>query len=391
MTIYFAIRGNHFHYDACELPPTNLTQYRRVITAFAKALQDRYGETELRTWKFEVYNEADLHWTWEQYASMYDAAAAALKSVDTKIQVGGPASAGAEWVGKLIQHCNKTGTPLDFVTTHAYPPETASVEAQLGLLREAQRNANLDGGKPLLITEWSSGATGWVKLEDGTKALSIHDDWQMAAWIFAAVLNATDTDGLSLSAYSYWAASDVFTEQGLPSRNISFSGNWGLVNIFGVRKPSFRAFQMLADAGSTRAALSLAGADTKNVYSVALLDGADLQSSSTLTILIANHACTHRCAAPKPLNLSLSLRGLASAPKSATVARINATSANPKARWESLGAPDFPSPREIASIHAASVVLESAAAVVERGSGIWAVTGVVLETYSLVSVKIRLQ
>jgi len=50
---------------------------------------------------------------------MYDAAAAALKSVDTEIQVGGPASAGAEWVGKLVQHCSETGTPLDFVTTHA--------------------------------------------------------------------------------------------------------------------------------------------------------------------------------------------------------------------------------------------------------------------------------
>ena len=108
-----------FHYDACELPPTNLTQYRRTITAFARALQDRYGEAELRSWKFEVYNEADLHWTWEEYATMYDAAAAALKSVDAEIQVGGPASAGAEWVGKLVQHCSETGTPLDFVTTHA--------------------------------------------------------------------------------------------------------------------------------------------------------------------------------------------------------------------------------------------------------------------------------
>ena len=99
------------------------------------------------------------------------------------------------------------------------------------------------------------------------------------------MLNATDTPGINLAAYSYWALSDVFTEQGLPQHNISFSGNWGLVNVFGgenthnslvqgcfsnfeqtcksavwgrdaVRKPSFRAFQLLRDAGSTRATLT---------------------------------------------------------------------------------------------------------------------------------------
>ena len=67
--------------------------------------------------------------------------------------------------------------------------------------------------------------------------------------------------GLELTAYSYWALSDVFTEQGLPAHNISFSGNWGLLNIFGVRKPVFQAFAMLGSAGSTRARLKLAGAD----------------------------------------------------------------------------------------------------------------------------------
>jgi hypothetical protein len=36
---------------------------------------------------------------------------------------------------------------------------------------------------------------------------------------------------------------DVFTEQGLPSKNISFSGNWGLLNIFGVRTVLFPLYQ----------------------------------------------------------------------------------------------------------------------------------------------------
>jgi len=80
----------------------------------------------------------------------------------------------------------------------------------------------------------------------------MHDEYAMVAWVLAAVFNATDSPGLDLAAYSYWAFTDVFTEQGLPAHNISFSGNWGLLNIFGVRKPVFRAFQLLANAGTTR-------------------------------------------------------------------------------------------------------------------------------------------
>lgn len=152
-----------------------------------------------------------------------------------------------------------------------------------------------------------------------------------------AVLNATDTPGLNLTAYSYWALSDVFTEQGLPEHNISFSGNWGLLNIFGVRKPSFRAFEMLGK-GTRRARLAIAALDsspkqgrvhqaaathtaprlrardgsqhtsgeehdgfghaqTQSVHAtvrgVALLDG-----QAHLTVILANHACPLDCPPP---------------------------------------------------------------------------------------------
>ena len=49
---------NHFHYDSCELPPTNLTRYREMIQRFGAGLVDRYGIDEVAQWNFEVYNEA---------------------------------------------------------------------------------------------------------------------------------------------------------------------------------------------------------------------------------------------------------------------------------------------------------------------------------------------
>ena len=67
--------------------------------------------------------------------------------------------------------------------------------ALLVLLGRAIATAHAPG-KPLLITEWSSGSTSMV---NGTPPL--HDQWQMAAFVLAAVLNATDTPGIDLAAH----------------------------------------------------------------------------------------------------------------------------------------------------------------------------------------------
>ena len=73
----------------------------------------------------------------------------------------------------------------------------------------------------------------------------------------------------------------------------------------------------------------------------------------------------------------------------ATVYRINATSGNPKAEWERHGAPDYPSPRQIAAIHAASEVKNSTVKVTWRDGKI-GLAGVTVEPYSLVAVRVSL-
>ena len=55
--------------DGCETFPSNITAYTEYVRDFASALVARYGEDEVASrWLFEVYNEADLHWPFEQYA-----------------------------------------------------------------------------------------------------------------------------------------------------------------------------------------------------------------------------------------------------------------------------------------------------------------------------------
>ena len=57
-------------------------------------------------------------------------------------------------------------------------------------------------------------------------------------------------------ALSYWAISDVFEESFFPVHNESFHGMFGMVNLHGVPKPTYRAYQILHETGDTRLAVA---------------------------------------------------------------------------------------------------------------------------------------
>ena len=86
---------------------------------------DRYGINEVSQWYFEVWNEPNIDfWTGEPkqatYFELYDHAARAVKRADTRLRVGGPATAQAAWIPDMIAHAMEDQVPLDFVSTHVY-------------------------------------------------------------------------------------------------------------------------------------------------------------------------------------------------------------------------------------------------------------------------------
>ena len=83
------------------------------------------AKDEVEKWYFEVWNEPNLDF-WngnpqqQTYFALYDLTAAAVKKVDAKIRIGGPATAQAAWVADFIAHCTQHQIPFDFVSTHVY-------------------------------------------------------------------------------------------------------------------------------------------------------------------------------------------------------------------------------------------------------------------------------
>src|SRR5580700_609359 len=91
-----------FWYKPNISPPKDWDKWDALVTQFAKHLIERYGIEEVGHWYFEVWNEPNLDF-WggdpkqSTYWELYDHTAKALKAVDARLRVGGPASAQAAW------------------------------------------------------------------------------------------------------------------------------------------------------------------------------------------------------------------------------------------------------------------------------------------------------
>lgn len=231
-------------------PPRSYEQWGRLIGALTQHFTDRYGAAEVASWYFEVWNEPNLEgfWTGSQadYFQLYRYAANAIKQVDARYRVGGPATAGAAWISETIAFCTQNQVPLDFVSTHTYgvtqgfldefgtsgtvlskDEQAISGDVQKNRL-EIQRSARptLD----LHYTEWSSSYT---------PADPTHDSYHQAAYILQKLKQV----GSTAQSMSYWVFSDIFEEAG--PRSEAFHGGFGLMNTQGIKKPAYFAYQFL--------------------------------------------------------------------------------------------------------------------------------------------------
>jgi len=113
-------------------PPKDYDKWRELVFQWAKHCVERYGQTEVQAWYWEVWNEANgFYWKAkpEEFHKLHDYAIDGVRHALPTARVGGPDSAGAggRWTRGFIEHClrgtnyatGKIGTPLDFVAFHA--------------------------------------------------------------------------------------------------------------------------------------------------------------------------------------------------------------------------------------------------------------------------------
>jgi xylan 1,4-beta-xylosidase len=244
-----------FWYKPNVSPPKSWERWDGLMTHFAQHLVDRYGIDEVSQWYFEVWNEPNIDF-WggiprqESYFELYDHTARALKSVDQRIRVGGPATAAAAWVDDFLKHAAENKSPVDFVSSHGYADDT--VRNLFGTNEEIseddrvcraiakvkqQIRASFMPKLPLFWTEWN--VPGKMQVRDTT-------------YVGPALANTVrECDG-KVDLMSFWTFSDVFEEGGpIPK---TFVGMFGLRAKGGINKPSYYAFSLLHQLGVERLA-----------------------------------------------------------------------------------------------------------------------------------------
>jgi xylan 1,4-beta-xylosidase len=230
-----------FGYQAIVSPPKDWQRWYDLIYNLVVHLLERYGVGEVRDhWSFEVWNEPNLEVFWagtpEEYFRLYDLAAAAIRSVDNALVVGGPSSAAAGWVDQMLAHADVSGAPVDFVSTHTYgsPP--------LDLRPLVARHGR--SGTPLWWTEWGVSPTHFDSASDSVFG---------AAFLLRGMASAMGR----IEALSYWVVSDHFEELGRPPALLH--GGFGLRTVGDLRKPRWWALELLERLGRHRLDVALSG------------------------------------------------------------------------------------------------------------------------------------
>jgi xylan 1,4-beta-xylosidase len=333
-----------FHYQSNVTPPKDLKAWGELMRRLAVHWVERYGAEEVRQWHFEVWNEPNLKNFWtgsqQEYFELYRHTVEAIKSVDSELQVGGPATAANAWIPDFLDFCEQNHLPADFVSTHHYPTdafgepdddtETQLSKSRRSVLREQVQNARGQArGKPLFYTEWNTSSNPRDEL---------HDQPYAAAFITKTIMEARG----SVDGYGFWTFSDIFQENYMPSE--PFQGGFGLLNIQGIAKPAYRAYQLLHRQGDEILVVD-------GVHET--VDAWVTRRGETITALLSNSALPRHPIETEQLTLQLAG---AKNPDAVFIERIDEEHANARRLWETMGRPTYPDAAQRERLHAASVV-----------------------------------
>lgn len=240
-----------FYWKGNTTPPKDMKGWCNLVTATLTHLCERYGREEVVTWPIEVWNEPNLpgffeHADMDKYFELFQASFEAIKKLDSRFCVGGPAICGVDderWMKCFMEFCRKEKLAIDFITRHHYTTEFPEQKGHYGYakLSEAEdgfRNLQttrdiVDSfdeyrGLPIHLTEFN---TSYVP------DCPLHDTNRNAAYLAEQLSRLGEVN----ESYSYWTFGDIFEEKGVPFT--PFHGGFGLLANGCIHKPTYWVFQ----------------------------------------------------------------------------------------------------------------------------------------------------
>jgi xylan 1,4-beta-xylosidase len=366
-------------YTGWAYPPKDYQKWAELVFQLTKHLRERYGDAEVKTWLWEVWNEPDIdYWqgTPEEYLQLYDFSSDAVRRALPDAKIGGPDTTGpsrpkaAEFLQKFLQHCDsgrnyatgKIGAPLDFISFHPKgAPAWQGDHVQMGIA--AQLNAIDQGfkivasfpkwhGMPIILGESDPEGCAACSAEKNPQN-GYRNGPLYASYTAEAVDRTIDLaarEHVNLVGIVTWA----FEFEDQPY----FAGFRELASN-GLDKPVLNAFRMFGLLGGRRVeATSSAALDTDLVLREGVRQNPDVNviathSQNGVEVLLWNYHDDDLPAAPALVNMQIS--GFPGKVEHAVLEhfRIDSAHSNSFSAWKELGSPQTPTPDQYKKLESA--------------------------------------
>ncbi len=384
-------------YTGWAYPPKDYQKWSELVFQFVLHLRTRYGDAEVKTWLWEVWNEPDIeYWkgTPEEFFKLYDFSVDAVLRALPEARIDGPDSTGpaypkaAEFLRMFLEHCahqknsatGKIGTRLDFISFHPKgSPKWMGDHVQMGISRQL------------------------ASIQAGFKIISSFSEWRNTP----IILGESDPEGCAACSarnnpqnsyrngplYAVYEAETLYhtlTLARIEHANLLGSLTWAFefedqpyfegfreLATNGLDKPVLNAFRMFGLLGRERVkltsseALSSEDVVRDGVRAHPEINAIAARADHEIQILLWNYLDEDLPAAPFPIGLTVT--GLPSASTRGLLEhfRIDSSHSNSFAAWSQMDSPQTLSAEQYEKLQAAGqlqLVDSPAWIFIERGA-----------------------
>lgn len=360
-------------------PPKDYDKWRNLVYEWVKHSVERYGQKEVESWYWEVWNEPNGYWkgTREEFLKLYDYAADGLKRALPTARIGGCNIAGTsskgamEWMHAFIKHClyetnfatGKKGSPLEALLFHAkgnpslkdgvvwmnMSPQLRDINAGMQMAAAYPETKDL----PLIVGE--SDPEGCAACGMATNPSNAYRNGTMyssyTAATFARKYLLADENHANLLGAVSW--SFEFEDQPW------FYGFRDLATN-GVDKPVLNVFRMFGKMKGQRLKVQsnrmypLQEVMTSSVRGSTDIGALASKEGNTAAVMVWNYHDEDKQAPAEPVSISLS--NIAGKKIKMVEYRIDNDHSNSYEVWKKMGSPQNPTPQQIATLEKAGML-----------------------------------
>lgn len=343
-------------------PPKDYKKWAELVYQLVIHAKERYGENEIKTWLWQVWNEPDIgYWsgTFEEYCILYDYSVEAVKRACPDCIVGGPhttgpgGESGNKFLYAFLKHClygtnyatGEKGSPLEYVAFHAKgQPEI--VDGHIRMNMGAQLNDLVQGftainsfpelkGIPVILGECDPegcAACSWKRdPKYGYRNGTVYPSYTAAS--FAKIYELADKYKINLKGALSWAFEFENQEWFAGFRELASNG---------VDKPVLNVFRMFGMMDGKRIEVTGNPYSAEEVIEKGVIDKPDInalasKNGNNLTAMVWNY---HDDDVLKEIaEIEISISGIKDGRVLLSHYRVDQKFSNSFTKWTELGKP----------------------------------------------------